>query len=188
MTKSQSQITDIDFHLTVETESYNKQLSIHESKEAIQETKSAAVGPDNFHILLFKHAPENVIDNLLDIFNLIWRTDSFPKTWRMVTIVPLLKLSKNPLLLDSWNNYRPISLTSILCKILERIFNKRLMWKLETDSCISSHQCGFTAERSTQDQLLYHENNIYGSFSTGRHLLAIFFDYSKPFDIGGTKF
>lgn len=72
-----------------------------------------------------KHAPGNVIDNLLDIFNLLWKINSFPEFWRIL----LLKPNKNPVLLYS---YRPIFLTSVLCKILERIINKRIMWKLVT--------------------------------------------------------
>lgn len=39
----------------------------------------------------------------------------------------------------------------------------------------------FSAGRSTQDQLLYLQNNIHNSFSTGRHLLAIFLDFTKAF-------
>lgn len=98
----------------------------------------------------------------------------------MATVIPSLKSSKKTLLLD---NYHPVSLTPVLCEVLERIINKRLMWKLETNSCLNTHQCRFRAEKSTQDQLLYFQNNIHGSFSAGRHLLAIFFDYSNAFDI-----
>ncbi len=171
------QILDLDFH-TSDTHSYNQDITIRELENAIQQTKPAAAGPDNFHILLLKHAPD--INQLLDIFNTIWKIGSFPESWKIATVIPILKPSKYPLLPES---YRPISLTSVLCKVLERRLISRLKWKLENDSSLCNQQCGFRAGRSTQDQLLYLQNNIHNSFSTGRHLLAIFFDFTKAFDM-----
>ena len=52
------------------------------------------------------------------------------------------------------NNYRPIALTSCLCKTLERMINKRVTWFLESNNHISRFQSGFRSDRSTTDNLV----------------------------------
>jgi hypothetical protein len=54
----------------------------------------------------------------------IWNKENFPKEWRSATVIPILEPGKNPTIAES---YRPISLVSRLCKVLEKIVNKRLV-------------------------------------------------------------
>jgi hypothetical protein len=87
----------------------------------------------------------------------IWSKGNFPKKWRSVTVIPILKPGKNPTNAES---YRPISLMSCLCKVLERIVNKRLVYILEERNLLPSQQYGFRKNRSTTDVLTILENNI----------------------------
>ena len=55
----------------------------------------------------------------------------FPESWRLATVIPIPKPNKDH---AEPKNYRPIALTSCLCKTLERMINKRLVWYLEQQS------------------------------------------------------
>ena len=104
---------------------------------------------------MLKHLPDTSLETLLNIFNYIWTTGKFPDGWQYATILPILKPGKDP---AEPNNYRPIALTSCLCKTLERMINKRLTWFLESNNHISRFQSGFRSDRSTTDNLVRLEN------------------------------
>ena len=71
-------------------------------------------------------------------------------------------------------NYRPISLTSCLCKTLQRIINARLVRFLEKNKLISKCQSGFRRGRSTTDQLVRLESLIRDGFIRGDHVVSLF--------------
>ena len=115
------------------------------------------------------------LDTLLHIFNGIWTT-VFPESWRLATIIPIPKPGKDH---AEPTNYRPIALTSCLCKTLERMINKRLVWYLESNNLIKKLQSGFRAERSTSDILVRLETFIRDAFIKREHVVAVFFDLEK---------
>ena len=82
---------------------------------------------------MLKHLPENSLETLLNVFNYIWTTGKFPEDWTYTTIIPIPKPGKDP---AERNNYRPIALTSCLCKTLKRMINKRLTCFLESNNHI----------------------------------------------------
>ena len=103
----------------------------------------------------------------------------YPETWRLATIVPVPKPGKDH---AEPTNYRPTALTSCLCKTLERMINKRLVWYLESNNLISEYQSGFRTERSTNDNLIRLETLIRNAFIKKEHVVAIFFDLEKAYD------
>ena len=129
-------------------EEYNTPFNLDELKDAISKAHDTATGPDEVHYQMLKHLPPKSLHALLDIFNDMWETGKFPESWELATIIPILKPGKDH---AEPNSYRPIALTSCLCKTLERMINARLVWYLESNNLISPVQTGFRSERRTND-------------------------------------
>ena len=102
----------------------------------------------------------------------------FPETWRQSIIVPTPKSGKDT---SNPQNYRPIALTSCLCKTMERMINSRLTWYLETNGLITNMQTGFRKRRGTIDHLIRLETFIREAFIR-KHLTVVFFDLEKAYD------
>ena len=72
-------------------------------------------------------------------------------------------------------NYRPIALTSYICKTVERMVNEYLVWYLEKNGLLTK-QLGYRTNRSTVDHLIRLETFICDAFIQNQHLVAVFFD------------
>ena len=81
--------------------------------------------------------------------------------FRETVVIPISKPGKNH---SDPGNFRPIALTSCLCKTMERMINVRLMWSLESQGLLSEKQCGFRNNRSTLDHLAHFESFIRNAF------------------------
>ena len=79
-------------------------------------------------------------------------------------------------------SFRPISLTSCVCKLLERIVSERLIWVLEDLQCLSPLQFGFQRFCSTADPLLRLEYDISEAFHEKKFVLSVLFDVQKAYD------
>ena len=87
--------------------------------------------------------------------------------------------------LDSPASFRPISLSSCISKLFERIILSRLLFFLESNSILSPHQAGFRPGRSTLDQILYLSQSISDGFNKprpGSCTILATIDFSKAFD------
>ena len=161
------------------SEDYNKNFTIKELNSAIEIAKDTASGPDEIHYQMLKHLPECSRSVLLAIYNNIFTSKQFPTGWRDAIVIPIQKPGKdhtNP------QNYRPIALTSCLCKIFERLLNTRLVYYLERHSLITELQAGFRKNRSTEDQLVRFETLLRESFLRKEHVVSVFFDLEKAYD------
>ena len=108
------------------SEHYNKLFTFKELKSALNKAHDSSPGPDKVHYQFLKHLLFTSLSVLLDIFNDIWQSgDFFPLSWREALVIPIPKPGKDA---SDQANYRPIALTSCLCKTLERKVNDRLVW------------------------------------------------------------
>ncbi|XP_076046489.1 uncharacterized protein LOC143028383 [Oratosquilla oratoria] len=116
---------------------------------------------------------------LLKIINRTWETGILPKSWKTAIIIPIKKPNKNPF---DPSSYRPIALTSCVCKLMEKMINTRLVWYLESENKLSPYQFGFRKNRSTLDPLLRLSNQIQQGFSKQCQRIGVFFDLEKAYD------
>ena len=151
-------------------------------------SSSTATGPDKVAYPMLKHLPRSGMDFLLHIFNLSWSSHSFPSIWKTSSIIPIHKMGKP---LDSPASFRPISLTSCVSKLFERIILSRLLFFLESNSILSPRQAGFRPGRSTLDQILFLSQSISDGFNKprlGSRTILSTIDFSKAFDSGIPSF
>ena len=161
------------------TEDYNRLFNLNELKTALLNCNDSAPGHDGIHYQLLKHLPESCLKTVLKVYNRIWTSGYFPTSWKKAVIIPIPKPGKD---LTNPSSYRPIALTSCLCKVLEKMINHRLMWKLETENLLAKEQCGFRKNHSTIDHLIRLESTVRNAFINKQHVVAIFFDLEKAYD------
>ena len=151
-------------------------------KDAIADTNNSAPGKDRLSYNMFKHLSEKTIGIFLLFTNKIWFLQELPKDWKHSIIIIILihktgKIPSDPL------SYRPISLTSILNKIMENMVNNRLQWYLEKHILYNPNQSGFRKNRNTMEQCIRLENDIQKSFVSKYITVGVFIDFQKALDM-----
>jgi len=97
-------------------------------------------GQDQLCYVMFRQLPDEALKIILNLFNKIWREGVIPVSWKSALILPFGKPGKD---LGNAGNYRPIALTSHLCKWIEKIIVHRPADYLEQRELLSPCQSGF---------------------------------------------
>lgn len=163
------------------TKDLNEAFSFAELRRAIRESKrNKASGYDNVSYEMLQQLPKTASKTLLKLYNKIWVTGNFPTAWRHAIILPVLKQGKDP---KNPTSYCPISLTSTLCKIFEKMVATRLSYHLEKYNMLSDVQSGFRSGRSTIDQIMRLQNAINNHNHNKGYTVGVFIDFSNAFDM-----
>ena len=101
-----------------------------------------------------------------------------PEIWKTGNITAIHK--KGPK--NVCNNYRPVSLTSILCKVLESIIRDEIMAYMTGNNMLSNKQYGFLPQRSTTQQLLKIMDEWTECLDQGKPIESVYMDFMKAFD------
>ena len=99
---------------------------------------------------ILKEIPNCELEMMLRIFKIIWAKGKLPGEWKEALITPILKLTKPN---NDPSSYRPISLTSSICKIMERLTANRLCWYIERNRLFNKNQSGFRRNHACIDQI-----------------------------------
>ena len=159
--------------------SFCSPFSLTELSTAISNfSSSTASGPDQIAYSLLLPEPAQLL--LLSLFNRSWHSHTFPSCWKPTTIIPIHKPGKPT---SSPSFFRPISLTSCISKLFERLILSRLTFHLESNHLLSTCRVGFRPGKSPLDQIL--SQSIWDGFQKkkppDRTILASV-DFSKAFD------
>ena len=140
--------------------------------------KNSATGLDGIHNNMLANLPPSGLHFLLHLANTSLSESVLPSEWKTanVKMLPKKALSNDP------SKYRPISLTSCVGKLIERLVANRLTRYLDQNNIIKKEQSGFRKHRSTIDNLLFMSQKGVEAINRGKSCVAIFFDIEKAFD------
>ena len=161
-------------------ETYNMEFTMDELDTALRRCGATSVGPDGIHYFFLKHLNLSSKRELLTMFNILWVNDIFPQDWKKSYIIPIHKSGKPR---EMASSYRPIQLTSNLCKTMERMINDRLMWYLESQSVLSPFQSGFRKGRQCLDNTVRLETDIRCGFYLRYYTVAVFLDMHSAYNM-----
>ena len=82
----------------------------------------------------------------------------------------------------STENYRPVSLTSVVCKVLEHIIHRHIMNHCDQHNLLRSHQHGFRQNHSCESQLILSMEDIYRQHDKNKQVDMLILDFTKAFD------
>ena len=95
-----------------------------------------ATGPDGIPARLLHEYASYIAPALTKIFQISVNTGTIPDEWRSASIVPVFKKGER----HQASNYRPVSLTSITCKLLEHIVHSHVMDHYDRHNILSDKQ------------------------------------------------
>ena len=115
---------------------------------------------------------------ITSVFQLSIDTGALPSDWRRANVVPIFKKGSR----CEPSNYRPVSLTSVCCKLLEHIICRYMRNHLEEHDILSPLQHGFRRRHSCETQLVITVDDITKEYDKGHQVDMCILDFSKAFD------
>ena len=135
-------------------------------------------GPDDILAFLLKEVASQLAPPLTLIFQASLHQHKLPSDWKVTHVVPVFKKGDRA----SPNNYRPISLTFLCCKLLEHIIQSNIYAHLTNHQVLYDEQHRFRAKRSCESQLTLIIDDFATCLNNKDLIHAIFLDFSKAFN------
>ncbi|XP_037521857.1 uncharacterized protein LOC119399114 [Rhipicephalus sanguineus] len=155
-------------------------IQFHELEAALEHTRRrGAPGADGITGQMLRNLARQQRERLLEQYNSIWSTGVLPDVWLTAVVVPLLKPRKPATAITS---YRPVSLTSAACKVMERIALARLEWIATQLQFFAEQQTGFRRHRSTADSIADVVATLEDARGNGEVAMLLLLDVQSAFD------
>ena len=138
----------------------------------------SAAGPDQIGPQLLKELSDVISTPLATVMRKSVETGEVPRDWRTANVTPIFKKGAR----GSPANYRPVSLTSVCCKMLEAIIKDEIVQHLDRHQLIRPSQHGFMAGRSCASNLLTFLEKVTAAVDRGEAVDVVFLDFAKAFD------
>ena len=168
--KSNSVLAGVMENIIIDSSSVKKLLA------KLNQNKS--MGPDNLHPKLLKFLAENVdfVTALTLLLNKCVEQECIPSIWKNAVVIPLHKKGS----VHMPENYRPVSLTCILCKLYETLLREHILSYVS--DIITDKQHGFSIGKSCLSNLLETLDLANQYLAEGNCVDILYFDFSKAFD------
>ena len=176
------QLPDLDKMCNVNIGSINISQDLIKSKlEKLNQFKAA--GPDDMHPHLLRETAATITEPLCIIFKDSLQTEQIPDDWRKANITPIYKKGDR----NDPSNYRPVSLTSQVCKIMESIIKEEIFEHLTDHNLLSDGQHGFRNGRSCLSNLLTTLEDWTNILDDRDCIDVAYLDFRKAFDLVSHK-
>lgn len=137
-----------------------------------------ATGADDISAMLLTEIRDQICHPLTVIFQMSVQTGEVPNDWKIANVTPIHKKGNR----NQPSNYRPISLTSHICKLFESVARDSIVSYLESNRLINDSQHGFRRGRSCLTNLLIFLDQVTRLVDDGNNLDVIYLDFAKAFD------
>lgn len=137
-----------------------------------------ATGADGIPARLLRFLGADLAPVLTVFFQASINQGVVPKEWKRANVVPIFKKGAK----NKPENYRPVSLTFITCKMLEHIITSNIMRHVEGQKMLTDAQYGFRKQRSCETQLIVTIQDLAKSIDDKSQSDVIMLDFSKAFD------
>ena len=137
-----------------------------------------AAGPDRIKPVFLQELREELAPILKVLFERSLESGAVPHIWNSANVSPIFKKGE----ISAAANHRPISLTCILCKVMEHIIASNVVKHLDTNGLMYDLQHGFRERRSCETQLASLNEDLARKTSQGKQTYLILLDFSKAFD------
>ena len=154
-------------------------ISKEELKDILKDIDASKSSSDLcIHPRILKEAPDELTEPLYQIFKTSFEQSKVPTIWKTGFITPIHKGGDR----HHSGNYRPITITSVICRVLEKIVKANIMNHVTKNNLLSNKQHGFVSGRSCLTNLLETMEYITKLTDLGVPVDEIFLDFSKAFD------
>ena len=135
-------------------------------------------GPDGLHPRLLSSLADIISRPLTMLFNMSLSQAQLPRDWKDAIVSPIFKDGQRRIV----SNYRPVSLTSIVVKLLEKLIRAKLLSHIDSYNLLTPEQHGFRNKHSCLTNLLIAREDWTAALDNGQSVDVIFIDFSKAFD------
>ena len=126
--------------------------------------------------MVLKNCAAALSKPLTTLFNISYVTGCIPEDWKLASIVPIHKKGEK----GSVDNYRPVSLTSLIMKVFEKCIKKELL--AECEGLIDPRQHGFVNSKSCTTQMVPFIYELEMNLNKKTKVDVVYFDFAKAFD------
>ena len=170
-------------HTCLDGQPYPSMPDIKVTKEGVEKllkkiNPSKPCGPDMIPARILRDMADEISPVLTLIFQSTLDLGEVPEDWKSANVSPIFKKGDR----FKASNYRPVSLTSLCCKLQEHIITSNVMSHLDHHKILTDCQHGFRARRSCETQLLTLVHELAETVDKGGQMDLVILDFSKAFD------
>jgi hypothetical protein len=140
--------------------------------------QSGAPGPDKVWSRVLHDMADILAGPLATIYNKLMEEGGVPLIWRMANVCPIFKKGTK----GDPANYRPVSLTCVVGKVMESLVRDKIVEHLDRNSLIRPSQHGFMSGRSTATNMLVYMEALTKLLDEGHTVDVLYLDFAKAFD------